>query len=558
MGLKLVNYNPAQNTPVILHPRCEVTVAGRGQGKSAIIGHKVHLINTYMPQSVTSITGKTFGQLLTRTLPSTFKFLESYFGYVKNVHYVINRKPPDHFRDPFERILKHDNYVSFLNGTGYLLLSQDRAGSSRGPNTDYEIGDEFLTIDKERYDQEVSPTNRGNLDKWGVKGNHPVSFHHGFHFVSSMPYSAAGRYLLEFGNYYETEAGIRIFDTWNRIVKLQLQLLEITDHREFAAQWNEIARIKKQIAPFVSKDGLLFTLSNAFDNLDNVGLEYIKREYQKLTNLIFMIEIMNWIPDKVEDCYYNIDPDKHVYYESFDNGFIRDLAEDSDWDFTRLGRPDSRFDSDCDTNQPLEMVIDWGSNISFMLICQESCKVRKDTSFNFLKEFFVKPEKATVMIDSLIDEFVGYYNFHNDRTVIFWRDKYGDERLANSSDTYNTQAINRLEQKGWNVVVQKYRGKEPPVHEKYLLWGNILKENNPLFPVIRINGNNCKYFLIAAQNTRVIERDNKFKKDKSSENTGSNIPPEEATHSTDAADKIVWYRFFRITRTPGVFVPARI
>ena len=506
MGDKNVIYNPGQILSVILHPKCEVELAGRGKGKSAVIGHKLHLINTYMPRSVTSITGKTFGQLLTRTLPSTFKFLEEYFGYAKDVHYVINRKPPAHFAEPYERILKHDNFISFINGSGYLLLSQDRAGSSRGPNVDYEIGDEFLTIDKERYDQEVSPTNRGNLDKWGVRGTNPVSLHHGFHFVSSMPYSAAGRYLLEFGNYYESEAGIRLFDTWNRIVKLQVQLLEITNPKEFTDQWNEIARIKKQIAPFVSRDGMLFTLSNAFDNLDNVGLEYIKREYQKLTSLIFMIEIMNWIPDKVEDCYYNIDPDRHVYYESFNNSFILDLAENTAWDFKRLGSQDSQFDADCNPDEALEMVIDWGSNISFMLICQDNSLVSKAGSLNFIKEFYVKPEKGTVMVDSIVDEFCDYYRNHHDRTVIFWRDKYGDERLANSSDTYNSQAIGRLQNKGWSVIIQKYRGKEPPHHDKYLLWGNILKENNPIFPVVRINGNNCKYFLIAAQNTRVFEK----------------------------------------------------
>jgi hypothetical protein len=557
MANKLVNYNPGQITSVILNPKSEVEIAGRGKGKSAIIGHKMHRINTLMPRSVTSITGKTFGQLLTRTLPSTLKFMEEYFGYVKDVHYVINRKPPDNFKYPYEKILKYDNFISFINGAGYLLLSQVGAGSSRGPNTDFEIIDEALTINKERYDQEVSPTNRGNLDKWGPKSPSPVAMHHGFHYVSSMPFAPEQKWLLDFGNYYMEEAGIRLFDTWNRIVKMQVDLLDITDHKEFAHQWNEIARVKKQITPFVSKNGLLFTLSNAFDNLDNVGLSYIKREYNKLTRLIFMIEIMNWIPDKVEDCYYNIDPDRHVYYDAYDDSFIIDLAENTRYDFNKLGSPDSRFDNDVDTNAPIELVFDWGSNISYMFTCQENNMViRSDKSFNFLKEFFVKPERGTVMIDALIDEFCKYYEYHNDKCVFYWRDKYGDEKLANSSETYNQQAIGRLRQHGWTVDVQEYRGKEPPVHDKYLLWGNILKENNPHFIKVRINGNNCKYFLIAAQNTRVIEKDNKFKKDKSSESSDI-IPPEEATHSTDAADKIIWYKYHKQSKSTTAFVPAR-
>jgi len=556
MANKFVNYNPGQLPCVILNPKSEISIAGRGFGKSAIIGHDIHLTNTLMPRSVTSITGKTYGQLLTRTLPSTLKFMEEYFGYVKDIHYVINRKPPSNFKDPYEKILKYDNFISFINGAGYLMLSQDRTGSSRGPNTDREIIDEALTINKEMYDQEVSPTNRGNLDKWGPKSPAPVARHHGFHYVSSMPFSAEQKWLLDFGNYYQEEAGIRLFETWNRIVKMQLDLLEITDPREFANHWNEIARVKKQITPFVSKQGILFTLSNAFDNLDNVGLSYIKREYNKLTRLIFMIEIMNWIPDKVEDCYYNLDPDRHVYYDAYEEGYLRDLAENTNYDFKRLSIPVSQMCSDVDHNAPIEVVFDWGSNISYMFSCQENKRVEREGSFNFLNEFFVKPERGTVMIDALIDEFCKYYNDHNDKCVFYWRDKYGDEKLANSSETYNQQAIGRLRQRGWTVDVQEYRGKEPPHHDKYLLWGNILKENNPRFIKVRINGNNCKYFLIAAKNTRVIEKDNKFKKDKSSESSDV-IPPEEATHSTDAADKIIWYKYHKQSKSSSSFVPAR-
>jgi hypothetical protein len=85
--------------------------------------------------------------------------------------------------------MKFDNVISFANGNAILMLSQDRIGSARGPNVDYEILDEALTIDKERYDQETSPTNRGNEDIWGPNSGNHVPFHHGYHYVSSMPYS---------------------------------------------------------------------------------------------------------------------------------------------------------------------------------------------------------------------------------------------------------------------------------------------------------------------------------------------------------------------------------
>src|SRR5690606_3223001 len=229
--------------------------------------------------------------------PSSLKFLEL-LGYQKDKDYVIGIKPPPHFRKPYETITKFDNFISFSNGTGFLMLSQEREGSARGPNLDREIVDEALTLNKERYDGEVSPANRGNEEHFGIKSPKPVKQHHGFRYVSSMPYSQDQRWLLDYGKYYEEEAGIMLFDTWNRIVKMQLQLIDAKkkdDKRLFKDIWNEIVRLKRQIAPFQSKSGVLFTLANAFDNIENLGFSYILREYDKQSMLTFMIEILNWI-----------------------------------------------------------------------------------------------------------------------------------------------------------------------------------------------------------------------------------------------------------------------
>jgi len=570
---QLIDFNPAQLVRVIMNAKGNVDIWGRGTGKSFLIGWDIDNINKQMPRSITSITGKTYGQILTRTLPSTFKFLEK-LGYVKDVHYVINKQPPKHFKSPFEKVLKYDNFISFINGTGYLLLSQDRAGSSRGPNVDFEIVDEALTIDKERYDQESSPTNRGNDEFFGKHGHKPCSFHHGFHYVSSMPVTKDGKWLLDFGNYYEEEAGVRLFDTWNRIVKMQLELLEIDNPKEFASLWNEIIRVRKQIYPFISKgtqdpitkedlgDGWLFTLANAFDNLDNVGFSYIKREFQKQILMVFLVEIMNMIMDKVEDCYYHIDNDRHVYFNSFEEGYIRDLAENTNFDFKRLASHDSRYDKDCNSNQELEIVPDWGSAISLFVVCQERnfdyVTNKNIHTFNYIKEFFSKPDRSDdVLINDLVDQFSKYYETHNNRNLTYYRDRYGDNTLANSSKSFNEQAIDRLISKGWIVTPLVHSGQEPPQHDKYLLWGNVLRENNDKFPKVRFNGNNCKYLLISMNNTQVEEKDSKFIKIKKSERKDSGVPPEEATHFSDAADKILWTKYGKLLYSNSSFIPAR-
>lgn len=554
MANKNLSLNAAQYSSVLLNPKHEIQVWGRGTGKSTMQTWKMKRIIESMPRSSSVITGKTYTQILTRTIPPVIAFFEK-LGYVRDKDFFIGRKPPKawKWKEPYQAPMSYDHYIVFgtnKGAVGFHLASQDRSGSGRGLNTDFELTDESLTLDIERYNREIHATNRGNLHDFGH-----LPWHHGTHHSTSMPYSKDGKWLLDAGDYYMNEAGIDYKQLWNRVVKMQLDLLEMDKPKEFAAQYNEIQRIRRErMYPRISKDGMLFTLSNAFDNLENVGLSYIKEQYRTTPRLTFLIEIMNMIIDKVEDCYYNIDVDKHVYHDSYNYTYIDSL----DYDFKQLGSPDSRFDKDVDSNEPLKLVQDWGASISWIIAAQDNTLVDVDKKLtkNYLKEFYAKPQTGHVMIDDVIDQFCKYYRYHNDKTVIYYKDKYGDERQANSTKTYNQQAIDRLRDNGWHVILNEERAKEPPHHEKYLLWSNVFKENNEKFPVVRINGNNCKFLIIAMQNTKVFERDGKFKKDKSSEHNRSSTPVEEATHSTDAADKLIWVDY-KNAGTRNSFIPVR-
>lgn len=554
MAKKSIQFNNAQLKSVLLNPKHEIQCWGRGTGKSNQHAWKAHRNIKHMPRSSSVITGQTYTQILTRTLPPMMSFLER-LGYVRDKDFFIGKRPPKAWgwKLPFEAPMNFDYYIVFgskKGAVGFHLASQDRVGSGRGLNTDFEFTDESLTLKMDRYNKEIHATNRGNLDRFGH-----LSFHHGSHHSTSMPLTSDGKWILEAGDYYKEEFNVDYKGLWNRVVKMQLDLLDLTDPYEFKKLWNEIVRVRKRMIPQVSKDGMLFTLANAFDNIENVGLEYIKDQYRTTPRLIFLTEIMNMIIEKVEDCYYNL-TDQAIYFDKYNYSYIDSL----DYDFKKLGSPDCRFDADLDKDKPIKLVPDWGANISVMLAVQDNHLVHPEQrkTKNFLKEFFVKPESGKVMIDEVIDNFCDYYRFTNDRTVIYYRDKYGDEGLANSSLTYNDQAIRKLRQNGWRVILKEYKGKEPPHHEKFLMWGNILKETNQdKFEIVRINGNNCKFLIIAMNNTKVIDRKGKFEKDKSSEHKKSNIPPEEATHSTDAADKITWIDYQDIKKGGG-FIATRL
>lgn len=563
-----VTATKSQMLGLLLNPKYRVSVEGRGTGKSFDIGFTMGNIVRAMPRSITAITGKTYGQLLTNTLPSSFKLLEK-MGFVKDVHYVVCKRPPKSFVMPYENINKYDNFITFANGACFALISQTEKGSGRGKNIDYEIIDEALTIDKVQYDYEVSPANRGNNEYFGPRSNNPVSFHHGFKYSTSMPPTKSGRWVLEYAKYYEEEKGVNLFSVWNRVVKMQMELLNIEDSRQFADCWNEIIRMKRKIAPFVSRDGLLFTCSNAFDNLENLGLSYIKREFGKQPYLTFLIEVMNYLFDKVEDCFYAINEEKQIYYNYDQSKMILDMARDCNFNY----KPEdilqsSLYDRDCLTSSPLWIVPDWGSAISLFSVSQDrnydyvTDSVTKQTVHNVINEFFVKPDgNSNILIHELCSKFSNYYSKHQNRELHFVKDKYGDSRNPNvvNSKTYNEMAVEYLTNAGWHVVEHSHPYEEPPQSDKYVLINSILKEEDPSLPLFRINGSKCRFTLISMNNAMVKETDGKLAKDKSSERKGSGVLPEEATHFSDAVDKILWTKYGSIIKGEnGEWMPIRI
>lgn len=566
-----LNVNPAQAAIMLMRAKSKYVIYSRGTGKSFINGSEVDENVRTMPRGVTTLAQSTFGQALTKTLPSTFKMLEQ-LGYkrydekTKIGDYVVCRRPPDGWYRPYEQIMSYDHCITFSNGHCLYLLTQD--GNSRGPNADYNITDEALTLNKEKFDQEVAPTNRGNEHIFGRKSKSPILKHHGNTFLSSMPYTPEQKWLLEPAQYYEKERSVRLFDVWNKIVRLQLQLIEAAIAKDtllYKELWNETIRLRRTITPFVSHDGILFILGSIFDNIANVGMSYIINMYRLMDKLSFMIEILNFYIEKIDSCYYSID-ERHVYYNATNDSFIRDFAEDHNYNWNELAKnDDSRRDLDCDPNRPIELTCDWGSAASFMEVAQErnydfvTKLISPSPIDNNINEFFVKrDEEEDTMINALIDKFCHYYRHHIRKHVVFHRDKYGDAHRANNKKTYNEIAVERLIKKGWTVEQKTHRGIEPPQHEKYLLWASILAEKDSRFPRKRFNGSKCKYTLISMNNTRVIEdRDGRFAKDKRSERNKS-ILPEEATHFGDAVDKRVWIKYGHLILKSYSFVDARI
>lgn len=520
MDPKPLNLNKPQKRIVVADPSDSTFVGSRATGKSFLIAWIMRKIDKVMPGSKWGITCESYKQAKTRTLPSTLGGLRA-LGYKIGHNLFYNQRPPAKYNipTPIEPPLDYENFIQMPNGAGFSLISLDGNGSSaRGLNLDGIITDETLNINKDKFDADVVPANRGKLRYWG-----DIPMHHGIFHFTSMPYSKEQMWVLEDGKYYEDD-GNDYAELKNELIKLELQFIDDKDPiRRLKVVWPQIVKIKKQIRYYKNKEGRLYSEGDIFDNILNIGIKYIEQQRRILTDFFFLTEILNKRPGVIEGGYYPLLSSHHLYSEVSDSYKLHGI----DVDQATLLSSNSSFDEDCIRTKKLRIAPDWGGKISVLSIAQLI-----GMEYRFLKDMYVKHPQ---LIDELAEQFCNYYFFHPTKEIDFIPDiVWGNRRTPNSTLTYNQQFVSRLRSKGWKVNEVKI-GMPIDDKEMYLLCYRILKEDDESMVHVRINKHNCPHLIRSLQNTPIKMGSKGFEKDKSSERSKV-IPQEEATHFTDTFD----------------------
>ena len=134
--------------------------AGRGAGKSTILGWFVKEAAKQLPRATGVLVGSTFVQIKSRTFPSTKEGLE-FFGLYEGIDYVVGKSGKSlGFEMPFQAPNSWNNVVHFTNGYILVLVSLKDSNSGRGLNSYNVIGDEAALLEQDRLFNNVLTTNR--------------------------------------------------------------------------------------------------------------------------------------------------------------------------------------------------------------------------------------------------------------------------------------------------------------------------------------------------------------------------------------------------------------
>ena len=519
-----VYFNNPQRLTQLIGANISVIVAGRRTGKTDSIAAPFVLRNMQrMPGSTGGIVVPTFKHGLTNTLPGLFAAWKRW-GYIRGVHYVIGRKPPKTFAKPIIEPAEYEHVISFYNGSCAVIISQDRPGSSNSLTLSWLLIDEAKFIDYNRLKDETLPANGGIKSHFGKH-----SCNHSILILSDMPQTQKGSWFLHYKEKMDVEviAGIEglVYDIWK--LKERMKSIKKAGGDIPKAMLYQLRHKDKQLNQLRSV-ATYYKEYSSIENLQLLGENYIRQMKRDLTPLTFQTSILCQRIGIAKDGFYSSMREKHKYdasnFEYLDQ-IAQSYYEDTSDVLPLTSDIDSRADRDCNPLAPICIGMDYNANINWIVAGQPSGR-----RLNVLKSFYVKFERK---LPALIDDFCSYYQFHQNKTVVFYYDTtaLGSNYAVNEQD-FRWVIIHEFERHGWQVI-DVYLGNPMRHDEKYLLINQAFQGKQRLMPFF--NRQNNDDLILAIQSAGVTCGRNGFHKNKGGEKLAE-TEEDRLEHRTDGTD----------------------
>ena len=524
-----VYFTKPQRLTQLIGANISVIVAGRRTGKTDSIAAPFVLRNMQrMPGSTGGIVVPTFKHGLTNTLPGLFAAWKRW-GFIRGVHYVIGRKPPKTFAKPIIEPAEYEHVISFYNGSCAVIISQDRPGSSNSLTLSWLLIDEAKFIDYNRLKEETLPANGGIKSHFGKH-----SCNHSILILSDMPQTQKGSWFLHYKDKMDVEVirGIEglIYDIWK--LKERMKALKKSGKDVPKDLVYKLRHKDKQLNQLRSV-ATYYKEYSSIENLQLLGENYIRQMKRDLTPLTFQTSILCQRIGIAKDGFYSSMREKHKYdasnFEYLDQ-VAQSFFEDTSNILPLTSDIDSRADRDCNPLAPICIGMDYNANINWIVAGQPSGR-----RLNVLKSFYVKFERK---LPALIDDFCSYYQFHQNKTVVFYYDTtaLGSNYAVNEQD-FRWVIIHEFERHGWTVN-DVYLGNPMRHDEKYLLINQAFAGKQRLMPFF--NRQNNDDLILAIQAAGVTRGRNGFHKNKAGEKLAESEEDllEHRTDGTDAFDTL--------------------
>ncbi|GAB3177615.1 hypothetical protein [Telluribacter humicola] len=518
LQVKTLHYNKPQLRSALIEANEETDVWGRGTGKSeGRIAPRSMRNMEVMPRSRGGFVGRTYLQLLERTIPPVIKGWEAQ-GYKRGRDFWIREKPPKSLNIPTPIVgpLTSEHTIYHRNGSVASLISQDRPGSANGTSLHWIVGDEAKLLDKQKYDNELMPANRGDERYWK-----DVPELHSILLATDMPTSKEAKWILE--KKHEMD-----IDRIELILSVQMEIFRLTKKLVFAqgtTKANVLRELSRRRAQWdkLRANARYYSLASTLDNLEGFGAKNLARLKRILPAFIFMTAILNKEPFLTESAFYPDLGEGHLY-DAVDYAYVDSV----DWEKVKFD--DCRKDADLNPNAPLHIGGDYNAAINPIVIGQQWRK--KD--LKIINSMYVKhPERLA----DCARAFCNYYKYHKSKKVYYYYDHTATYTSSQLDESPADEFCRILESNGWNVEMV-YIGHTEKPEVRFELWGKALRGGDESTPEVLINRGNNEYLLTSMRMARTTQKEQGFAKDKKDEKN-KELDQRETTHFSDGGDTLL-------------------
>lgn len=494
----------------------EYAVWGRGTGKSeGLIAPRTFRNVQVMPQSHGCFVGATYLQLLERTLPPVVKGWEA-MGWVKNRDFWIRERPPKKLNIPKPIVgpITPEHCIFFRNGSVASMVSQDRPGSANGKTVHWITGDEAKFLDKQKLDNELLMTNRGDERYFGG-----IPEFHSLLFCTDMPTVKSAMWILDQEKRSDTKRVQLLLNLQAQLYQLQSMLISHPTRRTSILA--QITKYQKQWDA-LRANCVYFSEASTLDNIHGFGAKNIARLRKLLPHFVFSTAILNKRPFLTENAFYPDLADGH-FYDAYDYAWI------DSFEFGEGLYDDCRKDADLNRYEPLDVALDYGSSINTLLVGQP-----RNREYLIQKELYVRhPQRLA----DVARAFCEYYRHHKEKTVRYYYDHTAIATSTLSTVTPAESFADILRSEGWTVEEVYIGHTAKPMH-RYEMWGRCLRGGDPRLFTVRFNRTNCEFVRTSMQQAQLKESSEGFAKNKADEKK-LHLDQRETTHFSDAADTLL-------------------
>ena len=506
--------NRAQQECLLVSANTTCVVASRRFGKSFLVASHIIRNVQAMPGGTGGYVASSYRQAHERTLPSAIAALQE-LGFVKDLHFVVGKRPPQRLGYGSPHVPPEDwsNVVSFYNGSIMIVLSQDVPLSANSLTLDWVVCDEAKGLKFDKLKDEVFAANGGTMRFFS-----DCPWHHATSIFSDMPVGKEGSWILN----YREKMDTRVIDAILQLAAERYSLVR-RERTEYVAR--HLRELEDSLS-FLRRRAVYYREWSIFENIDLVGVDYVRRMKRDLPPLVFWTSILcRRMSTLIGGFYPNFSEGIHCYVANNNRPLELDgLLPESRTDYGCL------LDADLDMDAPIAVAFDFNANINWLVAGQVD-----GSRLKVLKSFYVKYNRK---VRELVDDFCAYYRHHRGKRAVFYYDTTAiGSNYAVSEDDFASVVVEQFNRNGWGVE-RMFIGQQMKHHQKFLLINDGLTGKKHLLPMF--NKENNEALIMAIELADVEEGYRGFHKVKGGEKlkeTEEN-PLELRTDGTDAFDTL--------------------